>query len=139
MNLRLINISLGFFFLFASASGGFFLALLTQLGLDNDTQLLSSKLYIMQKSAHSHTNLFALIHIVFALTLNDSKLSDKIKKYQSYSLVAGTLSMSLMMLLRSFFSKEIIVIKYTSAIFLCAYLLALLSHCYGVVRKLLRL
>ena len=137
MNLRLLNIVSGFFLLFASACGGFFLSLNTQTALSHDPQMLSSSLYIMQKSSHSHTNLFALIHIVFALTLKDSKLSLQSKKYQTIALFLGSFTMSMLMLTRSFFPGDLALLKYVSAIFLCFFLLALLSHCYGVLRKLI--
>jgi len=140
MHLKILNLLFGFFLIFLSSCGGFFIGLMTQLALTSDRLFLSTPFYLLQKSAHSHTNLFGLIHIAFALTLRDSKLSSRSKIYQTWGLFLGSLSMSLLMILRSLTLGTNVseLMKYFSIIFLCFYILAVFTHCYGLLLRLIK-
>jgi hypothetical protein len=136
--LATINIIIGFLAILVAACGGFFLALIAGSTIQsNNSQYLNSLVFTLQKSAHTHTNMFGYLHILFALTLRYSKLKLKTKYTQTIGLLLGTFSMSFIMILRAnFFTNQANFLEIISAIFLSFSLLSLLTHIYGIFLSL---
>ncbi len=99
--LSILNMALGFTVLFLAASGGAFVSFdMTQAYLRDISQLHTWEMDLM-KSAHGHSNLFGILHIVLGLTLPYSPLPTKWKKLQTLFLFAGVLAMGPGMMLRA--------------------------------------
>ncbi len=132
-----LNMIIGFAVLFFAASAGSFIAFDITEGFLKDKAILDSWKLLLMRSAHGHTNLFALVHIAFGLTLPYSSLSSKIKALQTVGLGLGTLAMSILMMLRAWQgpTEEIDVIAIVTGGFLSASLCAIASHCYGLLYK----
>ena len=136
--LATINIIIGFLAILIAACSGFFLATIAGTAIQsNNSQYLNSLIFTLQKSAHTHTNMFGYLHIMFALTLRYSKLELKTKYRQTIGLLLGTLSMSFIMILRAnFFTNQTNFLEIISAVLLSFSLLSLLTHIYGVILSL---
>ena len=139
--LGIFNILVGFVLIFLASSGGFFLSINTTEILKNTPEQLSQWAIILQKSAHGHTNLFGFLHIAFGLTLPYSRFTNNVKKIQTTGFLAGSIAMSLFLVLRSFNmpTAQLDLLGIVSAVFLCATLAALLSHISGLALKLYRI
>lgn len=138
--LGLLNMVIGFFTLFVAACAGAFISFdMTQFFLKDPAQLDSWQLTLM-KSAHGHTNLFGILHIVFGLTLPYSPFPSKIKIAQTCGFFAGVLSMGPLMMIRAYLgptdSLEGIGLLIGAGLSLA--LLALSSHAAGLLFKLTR-
>lgn len=100
--LAIANMFFGFLVLFlAAAAGAIFSQSVTDAMLFKP-ELLQSWQMTLQRSAHAHTNLFAMIHVLFGLTLPYSSFGPFSKKWQSFGLFCGTFAMGPMMIYRSF-------------------------------------
>ena len=140
--LRVLNFLIGFSLIFLASCCGFFLAKDSSYALLLKKELLSSWAYLLQKSAHAHTNLFGFLHIAFGQTLASSKCSLKWKIAQTVGLFLGSFAMSFLLLFRSHFPVSpgaFDIMGYTIAFFLSFSLLALASHSFGLLRKLISL
>jgi len=129
-----INMMIGFVVLFLAAAGGGFVASDLTTGFLRDPEILTSWQTTLLASSHGHTNLFAMVHILLGLSLPYSALSLKIKKLQTFGLLAGTLAMGPGMMYRAFegptetldFSGLLVGIGLSAA------LLTLISHSAGL-------
>ena len=101
--LGLTHILVGFWLIFIASCGGFFLAdhRLESFLRGRPDELLSWWM-VLQSSAHGHTNLFGMLHILSGLTLPYSSLNPPLKALQFISLLAGSLAMSALLVARSF-------------------------------------
>lgn len=134
------NLTFGFFILFLAAAAGAFIADDMTAGYLKDKALLETWALLLSKSAHGHTNLFALIHIAFGLTMGHSVFSSKVKLLQTVGLVLGTAAMAILMLVRAKLgpteSMDLVGLA-IGALLSCA-LAALASHAAGLAAKMLR-
>lgn len=138
--LGLLNIVIGFFTLFVAACAGAFISFdMTQFFLKDPAQLGSWEITLL-KSAHGHTNLFGILHILFGLTLPYSPCSTKIKIAQTCGFFAGVLAMGPLMMIRASFgptdSLEGVGLLIGAGLSLA--LLALASHGAALLYKLTR-
>jgi hypothetical protein len=134
--LALYNIAFGFAFIcIAAAAGAFVSTALTEqflAGIQHKDWLLTLK-----TSAHGHSNMFGMIHILFGLTLPYSKMSLKTKKLQTVGIALGSLAVSAGLLvigIRGPVPGIHIVEVLNGALLSCA-LLGLLVHVYGIVLR----
>lgn len=98
----LMNMVIGFWLIFLSSSGGIFLAQYhLEAHLDGEVMETLSWWMSLQRSAHGHTNLFGMLHILFGLTFPYSSLRSSTKILQSVCLGSGSLAMSALLLARS--------------------------------------
>ena len=101
--IALINMIFGFWLIFLASAGGFFLSQYQlEAHLSSDPKELLSWWNELQKSAHGHTNLFGMLHILFALSFPYSHLSTQLKVLQSSFVAMGSLSMSILLFLRAY-------------------------------------
>jgi hypothetical protein len=92
---------IGFCAILLAASFGTFVATdMTRLFI-HDPAALQAWNMTLKQSAHGHTNLFGMLHIVFGLTMSYSPFSVRIKSWQTAGILSGTLAMSIGMLLRA--------------------------------------
>lgn len=135
-----INMLIGFTVLFFAACSGPFLAQTATEAFLYYQGELNSWSYTLLASAHGHSSLFGVLHCLFALSLRESLFSLRLKYLQTAGLVAGSLAMSLMLVVRAFSLPEIgfdMVGVIIGTMLSCA-LLSLGSHCVGIAGRLLR-
>jgi hypothetical protein len=138
--IAILNMIIGFAVLFVAAAAGAFIANdLTEAFL-KDMELLNSWHAVLSRSAHGHTNLFAILHVCFGLTIPYSVLSNKIKKIQTLGLFLGTFAMGPLMIARSTLppSEGFDPLAIFIGVFLSCSLAMLFSHAYGLTGKLLQ-
>lgn len=137
--ISILNMLIGFLAIFFAASAGSFIAFDTTEAFLKDPKLLDSWQLLTYRSAHGHTNLFGIIHILFALTLPYSKLSPRSKKIQSIGIAAGTFAMAVLMLVRAKIGPVdgIDVLDIAIGGCLSMALVAIGSHCYGLTHRLI--
>jgi hypothetical protein len=134
--LALFNIVIGFAVLTITAAAGAFLATDITTAYVKDQALLGSWSLLLQKSAHGHTNLFGMLHVLFGLTVAYSAFSPKVKSWQTCGLALGTVAMGPMMLVKAATPP---VEGYDAlGLIMGAALAALASHALGVGLKLTR-
>lgn len=131
---------IGFAAIFLAACAGTFLAFDATEAFIHDKSILSSWTFTLLSSAHAHTNLFGMIHILFGLTLPYAQISKKIQILQTYGLSAGTFAMSVLMFIRAFEQPFLgyDILGICMGISLSAFLLSLGVHCYSLARKIMR-
>lgn len=138
--LALLNITLGFFLLSVAACGGIFLSFYSTNAFLFDKSLMGTWLYHLARSAHTHTSQFGILHIAFGLSLAYSPWSQRFKQLQTLLLAMGSLAMSLLLLLRAYqgprSSFDFVGLLIGAGAM--GALATLLSHCYGLIYKLLR-
>ncbi len=129
------NMIIGFTVLVFAASGGFFLATEQVQSFAEGSAAKSAWWFTVATSAHGHTNLFAMIHILFGLTLPYSKAVPRVKFLQSIGLGLGTFTMSFLMLARSLKPPEPgrDYLGLLIGMMLSCSLLALISHVMGLL------
>jgi hypothetical protein len=99
--ISLVNMLLGFVFIFLSASAGFFLSEeFTRAHVMGGTDLNSWWLQL-SASAHGHTNLFGIVHIMLGLTFPYSFKNTKIKVIQTIGMTLGSIAMSFLLYYRA--------------------------------------
>ena len=132
----LINMLIGFCLLFLSACAGLFVVNQTTLILEAKQNLITWQ-NILQKSAHGHTGLFAMIHISFALTLPYSRLKHKIKILQTVGLSSGSIAISFLLFIRSNVerNKDFDLLGIIIGTCLSFTLIAIFTHCVGLAIK----
>lgn len=142
--ISIFNFILGFALLFLSSAGGAFLGNLSTFGIFSDKALLSSWLYILLKSAHAHTNLFGMIHILFGLTAPYSFAYRHrfILKLQTLGFASGSFAMSALMCVRAFFPLESAslvtdTLTIITGFCLTLWLMSLVSHIIFLAKKLI--
>ena len=139
--IALFNMMFGFGVLFFAAAAGVFLSQDITSSIIHDEKYLTSWVYILKRSAHAHTNLFGMLHVLFGLTLPYSELSSRCKYYQTIGLVCGTVAMAVGLLLQAWQGpKDSIydLIGLFMGLLLGAALLTLISHASGIYMKFSR-
>jgi hypothetical protein len=138
--LAILNMLIGFAVLTLAAAAGSFVAFDTTEAFLKDKALLDSWQLLLQSSAHGHTNLFGLLHIVFGLTMPYSAWSARVKTLQTAGLAMGTVAMGPVMLIRSFAgpSESLDLLEVVIGLLLSAALVAMLTHAAGLAKKLLQ-
>lgn len=136
--IALLNIMLGFTVLTITAAAGAFLATDITTAYVKDLALLGSWSLHLQRSAHGHTNLFGMLHVLLGLTLTYSIFSPRIKIWQTVGLTLGTLAMGPMMLIKATMApvEGYDAIGLVIGAMLSAALAALATHALGVGLKL---
>ncbi len=134
------NLTFGFFILFLAAAAGAFIADDMTTGYLKDKAILETWDLLLTKSAHGHTNLFALIHVAFGLTMAHSAFSLRIKLLQTVGLVLGTSAMAVLMLVRAKLgpTEDVDVVGILIGVLLSCALAAIASHAAGLAAKMLR-
>lgn len=138
--LSILNMAIGFLVLFFAAAAGSFVAFdLTEAFL-RDKQLLDSWQAMLLRSSHGHTNLFAMIHILFGLTLPYSSFKPKWHSYQTAGLLAGTLAMGPGMIGRAYLGPRdsLDLVGILVGIGLSLALMSVASHGLALTYKLIR-
>lgn len=138
--LSLFNILFGFTIILFASCWGAFLSREASYALVENKELLNRWFFVIQKSAHSHSNQFAQIQILFGLTLSFSQIDPKYKLLQTIALVLGTFSMSILMFFKSLQapSHSIDSLQIIMAMTLGLWLLGIASHCFGLAQKLFK-
>ena len=98
----ILNMAIGFAVLLLAAAGGSFVAFDLTEGFLKDPSILSSWQTALLQSAHGHTNMFGMIHILVGLTLPYTKLPPKWQLAETLGFLAGTLAMGPGMMLRAY-------------------------------------
>lgn len=138
--IALINFVIGFTVLFVAAAAGAFIANDLTEAFVRDKELLNSWSAVLTRSAHGHSNLFAILHICFGLTIPYSIFSTRIKVLQTLGLGAGTFAMGPLMMLRSTLppTEGLDVTAVAIGVCLSAALTMIFSHACGLLGKVLR-
>ena len=138
--LAIFNFLIGFLVLSLAAAAGSFIAVSITDSYLKDRAIAASWELLLSRSAHGHTNLFGILHILFGLTLPYSACSLRQKKAQTIGLFFGTVAMSFGMMIKAYSGPsqsgglwDVVV----GGLLSCA-LLALASHTLGLWQKLSR-
>ena len=100
--IAILNMAIGFLILFFAASAGSFVAFdLTEAFLKNKSLLGEWEATLLQ-SAHGHSNMFGMLHILFGLTLAYSPLASRWLRLQTVGLLLGSLAMGPGMMARAY-------------------------------------
>ena len=136
--LAIFNMFFGFLVLFLAAAAGAFVASDLTAGYLKDKAFLDTWVMVLSKSSHGHTNLFALMHIAFGLTLPYSALPAKVKLWQTVGLVLGTLAMGPGLLARGWLgpTEGLDINAAVVGVLLSCALAALFAHAAGLAAKL---
>ena len=138
--LGLFNMAVGFLVLFFAACAGAFVSFdLTEAFLKN-TSLLHNWQMTLLSSAHGHSNLFGMLHILFGLTLSYSPLAPRYKALQTGGLFAGVIAMGPLMMIRSAWgpSESLEGIGLVIGLFLSCALATLASHAAALIYRLVK-
>jgi len=136
------NMIIGFWWIFLASCGGFFLAEYRhQAFLAATPERLLQWWMVLQKSAHAHTNLFGMLHILMALTFPYSLVASSVKVGQSVGLFLGSLSMSVLLVVRSYGVPESVFhpLSVLIAMGLSCSLIAIVVHIVGLSLKWYRI
>ena len=138
--LAVANMAIGFFVLFFAAAAGAFLASDITAGYLRDKAILDSWTLALSKSSHGHTNLFALTHVAFGLTMPYSTLSPRVKLWQTIGFAAGTVGMGPGMLVRAYIAPAagLDAAQIVVGLLLSCALAAFFTHGYGLAAKAAR-
>jgi len=131
--LALYNMALGFAWIcVAAAAGAFVSTSLTEQFL-NEIQH-KDWLLTLKTSAHGHTNMFAVIHILFGLTMPYSMVNNRVKRLQTYGITLGTIAVAFGLLAIGFRGpvRGLHLFEVLTGAFLSCALLALIVHVYGI-------
>lgn len=138
--LGLLNMAIGFLVLFFAACAGAFVSFdMTEAFLKN-TALLHNWQMTLLASAHGHSNMFGILHILFGLTLPYSQLGPQIKAWQTVGLFAGVVAMGPLMMVRSSWgpSESLESIGLVIGLFLSCALATLASHSAALIYRLIK-
>lgn len=129
-----MNLIVGFGLVIFAAFMGSFLAWSSADYIQHAPELLDSWQYILLRSAHGHTSLFGILHVLFGLSLTYSALEARVKKLQSLGLFSGSLSMAVLMTIRSVLTEpsSIDLLGFLVGLLLSLAALSLVSHLYGI-------
>ena len=139
--LSVLNMLIGFSLIFFAAAGGPFLAFDATDAFIHDPTIISSWLFTLLSSAHGHTNLFGMLHVLFALSMPYSTLSPRVKKLQTVGFGLGSFGMSVLMVIRANMGPVAgyDLLGLFTGVCLSAALAAIGVHCYGLAMKWARL
>ncbi len=136
--LALINMVIGFVLVFLSASlGTFIVNEMTELYL-TAPQHLAAWQHTLARSAHGHSTLCGLVHILFALTLPYSCLPPRFKLWQAGGILAGSIALGPLLLLKSLTqpSLDLDLLSLTMGLLLSMFLFALAFHAFGIFLRI---
>lgn len=138
--LALLNMFLGFLVVSLAAAAGSFIGLELTQGFLKDPEMLSSWRTTLLTSAHGHTNLFGMLHVLFGLTLPYSVLSTRIKVLQTAGIAAGVVAMGPIMFIRANLgpAEQMDIFELLIGVLLSCALAAVATHSYGIAAKLFR-
>lgn len=138
--LALFNICIGFIVLFLAAAAGAFIATDLTAGFLKDKAFVDSWAVMLSKSAHGHSNLFALTHIAFGLTMPYSRFSARVKLCQTIGLGLGTLAMGPILVARALHgpTESLDLLEIAIGSMLSCALLMMFSHAAGIAATLLK-
>ena len=139
--LSVLNMLIGFSLIFFAAAGGPFLAFDATDAFIHDPSIMDSWLFTLLTSAHGHTNLFGMLHVLFAFSMPYSLLNVRLKKLQTIGIGMGSFWMSVLMILRANLGPVAgyDLLGVFTGVCLSAALAAIGLHCYGLAMKWLRL
>ncbi len=130
----------GFVIISLAAALGTFLATdMTEMFV-HDPAALSTWNTTLQQSAHGHSNLFGMLHILFGLTMPYSVLSARTKALQSLGFLMGAMAMGPGMLLRAnqMPSNDFDLSGVIIGLLLSGCFAAICLHIYGLTRKFMK-
>ncbi len=134
--LALYNIAWGFSWIcIAAAAGAFVSTSLTEQYLNE----VASKnwLLTLKTSAHGHTNMLAMVQILFGITMPYSKLSMHLKRLQTWGISLGVAAMAFGLLSIGFRgpTRDIHLFEVVTGVLLACMLLSLIAHVYGILLR----
>ncbi|MDD9951434.1 MAG: hypothetical protein OXT67_07695 [Zetaproteobacteria bacterium] len=129
-----LHVICGFFFIFSAACAGAFLANDLTQAFAQRNSILGTWTYTLLISAHSHTNQFGILHILFGLTYHWNALSPLWKLLQFIGMCLGSLAMSIFMVLRASTPPHMDwdILGLATGLCLSAALAAIGSHIFGL-------
>jgi hypothetical protein len=132
--------AIGFTVLFFAACAGAFVSFDMTEAFLKDPSLLNSWRATLEASAHGHSNLFAMLHVLLGLTLPYSPLSSRIKAYQTGGLFAGVIAMGPLMMIRASYgpSASLEGMGLVIGAFLSLALLTLASHSAALIYRFMK-
>ena len=136
--LALANMVIGFVLVFLSASlGTFIVNQMTELYV-TAPQHLAAWQHTLARSAHGHSTLCGLVHILFALTLPYSRLSARLKLWQALGILAGSIAMGPLLLLKSLTppTLDLDILSVVMGLLLALFLFAIIFHAFGIFLRL---
>ncbi len=135
--LAIANMMIGFVILFLAACAGAFRAFDLTEAFIKDQELLGQWEMVLLNSAHGHTNMFAMIQILFGLTMPWSRLSLRWKQWQTFSITSGAFAMGPLMMIRASMGPEESThpIAILIGVFLSLSLAAIATHGGGLAAK----
>lgn len=132
--IALYNMFLGFAIVAIAAMGGVFNAYeLTDLYLKGPA-VSPEWQRVLSHSAHGHTNLFGILHIIFGLTMPYSKITLKFGKTLTIGLSLGAIAMGPLLLIRAAMgpTASLTPLGVTIGLFLACALSAIMVHAWGL-------
>ena len=132
--LALVNMVIGFTIIFLSASFGTFIVVELEELFRGAPHLVNDWYMTLLQSSHGHSSLLGMIHILFGLTLPYSRLSATFKFYQTLALIAGSLAMGPILVLRATVDSDLLVV--ISGLLLALFLFAIIFHAFGIYLKI---
>lgn len=136
--LALINMVIGFVLVFLSASlGTFIVNEMTELYLTAPEHLAAWQ-HTLARSAHGHSTLCGLVHILFALTLPYSRLSERLKLWQAVGIFAGSIALGPLLLLKSLMQPSLALdpLSMVMGLLLSLFLFAIIFHAFGIFLRI---
>ena len=133
-----LNILIGFILLVSASFAGYFLGHDANQAFIHQTGELASWGYALRRSAHGHGNLFGMLHILYGLTLPYSSVGQRTRCWQTVGLSMGSLAMAFVMVIRA--ARGVPGVGFDLGgsfvgLLLLGSLTALLSHCFGLAKK----
>lgn len=134
--LALINMVIGFTIIFLSASFGTFIVVELEELFRSAPHLVNDWYMTLLQSSHGHSSLLGMIHILFGLTIPYSRLSETLKFYQTLALIAGSLAMGPILVLRATAVINDSFLVVISGLLLALFLFAIIFHAFGIYLKI---
>jgi len=131
---------IGFCVLFLAAAAGAVLANDMTVAFLSGPERLGTWQVTLHNAAHGHANMFAILHVLFGLTLPYSRVSHTLKVAQTAGLTAGTFAMGPLLWVRAGLgpTENLDLATLATGGFLAAALAALMSHAAGIGARLFR-
>ena len=138
--ISIFNMFIGFVLIFIAALGGPFLSQISTAEFVQSNIHQKTWLFTLLSSAHGHTNLFGMLHILMGLSFPYSLNSMLIKKIQSLFLLLGSFSMSCLLVIKAFSIPEIgfDILGIVMGIGLSAAICSIGLHTFGLFKKWMR-
>lgn len=139
-SLAIIHLVTGFLSVFISACAGIFLATDLTEAFAQDISLIGTWNTTLLISAHSHTNQFGILHVLFGLSEHWNVLPKFVRRFQLIGLCLGSIAMSILMALKSFQSPSVNwdLIGAASGFCLSMALISIGLHTFGIALRLTR-